>query len=227
MSTAVMDAPELPSLASGVTFLKTDGRATGPLQSIVLDHLLTTGADAIWVDARGNAVTRPLLEVAPNRRILQRIRVARAFTPFQHYSLLDDVPEHLDAEVELVVLPSVDWFYHADELRHGEGEEMLADGLRRLSTLAAERDLPVLLTESDAGESGPADLLAEYSDTELECEFTPMGPRFVTGEFETLVYHEDGYIQTTLAFWREVLRDRHAIRTTPTTGQEVPLRGTH
>lgn len=220
------DGPALPTLDPGVTLLTTDGRSTGALQSLVLDRVLLEDGTALWVDADGHASTASLATVAPSRRTLDRIRVARAFTAFQHYSLLESLETALAAvgdAGELVVAPSVERFYADDDLRGGEGEAMLTRGLESLSALAADHDVPVLVSRGDAGgsgaggpgdgasgEGGLADVVAAHSDAVLECTRTPFGPRFVGEDVETLVYECRGGVQTTLAFWQRVLRRRHA-----------------
>ena len=201
------NVPALPELDAGVTRLRTDGRAGGALQSLVLDHVLLGDGTAVWVDARGNAATASLARLAPGRRTLERIRVARAFTAFQHHGLLEDLPGAVGEDTALVVAPAVDWFYANDDLREGEGEAMLAAGLERLRGLAADRDVPVLL--SDAG-TDLAGRLEAHCDAELACTATRFGPRFSGEGFETLLFDRgDGGVQTTLAFWRRVLERRH------------------
>jgi hypothetical protein len=54
-----------------------------------------------------------------------------------------------------------------------------------------------------------------------------MGPRFEGDEFETLVYELDGdWVQTTIAFWQEVLQAREPIHDTATISGEVFASGT-
>lgn len=243
------DGPTFPTLDPGVTLLTTDGRSTGALQSLVLDRVLLEDGTALWVDADGHASTTSLATIAPSRRTLDRIRVARAFTAFQHYSLLEALEDELAAvgdAAELVVAPSIEWFYANDDLRGGEGAAMLTRGLESLSALAADHDVPVLLSRSDAGgpddggpddgspdDGGLGDVVAAHSDAVLECTRTQFGPRFAGADFETLVYECRGGVQTTLAFWQRALERRHAAVTdaaaaTAADGREevVPV-GTH
>ena len=119
------DVPQLPQLEPGLTLLDGPERATGPLQSLVLDHVLLAEGEARWVDARGHAATTTLARIAPSRRTLDRIQVARAFTAFQHYSLVETLVETVTPETALVVAPAVNWFYATDDLKAGEGAEML------------------------------------------------------------------------------------------------------
>ncbi len=210
--TPMAEPPTLPSLDAGVTLLASDGRTTGALQSLVLDHLLLSDGGCLWVDADGHATTTSLADLAPSRRTLDRIRVARAFTAFQHYGLVGTLPEATGPGPSLLVAPAVDRFYAADDLHAGEGETMLDGALETLGELAAARDLPVLVTRHDP--RGLGRRVAERCDETLECTRTRFGPRFSGDGFETLVYDRPGGgVQTTLAFWRRVLlrRHRHAV----------------
>lgn len=206
-STSTDTMPELPSLDPEVTLLTSDGRATGALQSLVLDHLLLSEGEALWIDAASNAATTSLARLSPSRRILDRIRVARAFTAFQHYSLVDDLEHAVTPDTSLVVAPAVEWFYANDDLTAGEGQEMLDRALELLADLSAAYDVPVLVSRHASGTLGR--VVEAYADVELECVITEFGPRFSGAAYETLVFDCDGMIQTTLAFWCRVLEDRH------------------
>lgn len=200
---------EFPSLSSGVTLLAVDDRAVGALQSLVLDHLLLGEGTAVWVDARSNAITTMLSRLAPSERVLERISVARGFTPFQHYSIVDDLSTGLPPETELVVVPDVDWLYGEGELQAGEGEQMLDGVLEHLHGIAEPHDIPVLVSRAKQG--GLGSLVESRADEILSCELTRFGPRFSGREFETLVFEcADGWMQTTLAFWRRLLGTRHS-----------------
>jgi hypothetical protein len=221
------DVPTLPQLDPGLTLLTATDRPTGALQSLVLDHLLLADGGARWVDARGNATTTSLATLAPSQRTLDRIHVARAFTAFQHYSLLEDLSAAITPDTSLVVAPAVEWFYEQDDLRAGEGEAMLEAGLDLLASVASEHDLPVLLTRVHA--NGIGTTVEEYCDAHLEYVETPFGPRFTGEDFETLVFECPGGVQTTLAFWRRVLEQRQAALQTGEVGDapEVISRGTN
>jgi hypothetical protein len=213
-----------PHLDDGLTLCSVADRALGAFHSLVLDHLLATDGTAVWVDARNTATTQHLARVAPSRQLLDRIRVARAFTPFQHHALVDDLAAAVAPDDSLVVAPLVDWFYREDELRDGEDEAMLAGALDDLAALSDRADLPVLLSRHAA--SGVGSVVDRYVDRRLDCTLTAFGPRFSGDELETLLFDcPDGTVQTTLAFWRRVLRERH--RAAATDGPEVALGGSH
>jgi hypothetical protein len=207
-------APTLPSLDPGVHLVDVDERAVGTVQSLVIDHVLTqgpTGSTAAWVDSNGMATTSTLTRLVPSGRLLDRIRVARAFTPYQHHSLVSQLPEIIDDQTSFVVVPEFDYHYRSPDLEFSVTHSLVEAGVETLTRLAREREIPILVTrETTASLSAP---LVEAADSILECELTRFGPRFVgeSGEneqFETLVYPVEGGFQTTLSYWAEILSVR-------------------
>ena len=169
----IREVPELPTLDEGIHLLETDGRTSGALQSLVLDHLLTRGggAEAVWVDSRGNGSTEPLARLAPSMRVLERVEIARGFTAYQHYSLLDDLAAQVEIETGLVVLPEFDWFYRSDDLHRGEGERMLSAGVALVEDLHSRSDVPILVTRTaSVGFNQP---VRNVADGVIRCDLTP------------------------------------------------------
>ncbi|MFW5903709.1 MAG: hypothetical protein ACOCS7_03120 [Halolamina sp.] len=207
-------APTFPSLDPGIQLLDVESSApaAGPLQSLVLDRLLLEDGAALWVDANGHATTRPLARIAPSRRTLDRIHLARGFTAHQHYAIVDDLSgtiDALDADGSLLVVPAFDALYREDDLPGREGRDLFLRALSIVAGIARERDLPVLVTRTGVDEFAAP--LSTAADRTIAVENTRFGPRFVGEDVETLVYPRaaDGTAQTTLAYWAQVLRARH------------------
>lgn len=198
--------PELPELDSGVRLLDVDDdRAMGPLHSLVLDHLLLNDGGAVWVDAGGHAVTQNLASLAPSMQTLDRVQVARGFTPHQHYELIRELPEQIDDDTSLVVCPGLDRLYREAETYADESGDLFMRALATVAGVADRHDIPVLVTRSRV-DSFSEPLGAAAVET-IRCEQTKFGPRFVGEDFETLVYPlGDGMVQTTLAFWKRSYR---------------------
>jgi hypothetical protein len=235
----------LPSLDDGITLLDVEGSRGVPiLQSLVLDHLLLHDGPAFWVDANGHATTTTLAQIAPSRRLLDRIHVARGFTAYQHYGAVCDLPTAVNQSIRelttkanvrdrqpadsddessytpsLVVAPAVDIEYRADDtLGDRHADTLQARTLARLATYADSYDIPVLVTRNERTEF--TEPIATVADHYLECEQTRMGPRILGEDFETLVYPVDdgAYYQTTFAYWRQLLEARAAqVGVEPTT----------
>lgn len=185
-----------------------DGRGADlrPLAALVVDHLLTAGGRARWVDAGGHARTGPLVGLAPDARLLDRVRVARGFTAHQHAELVRRLRSRVDDGTALVVVPAVDARYREES--GANGQALLLRSLARLARLARDHAVPVVATRRRADDfAAPVERAAERV---IECERTRFGPRFRTEGFETLVYPQgNGTVQTTLAFWQSVLAARH------------------
>ena len=217
--------PELPSLEPGVTLLTAE-TDTGPLlQTLAVDELLLSGGEALWVGTGRHCTTETLAEVAPDRRVLDRVRVARGFTAYQHTALLRRLDDAIDDDTAVLVVPDIDARYRGDGVQGADGQSMLVRALAPLARVAREHDLPVLCTRSrDDAFSKPVEAAAT---TTLVAEATPLGPRFVGDAFETLVYPLSGdWVQTTIAFWQEVLQARQPLHdAAPAT--EVSASGTN
>ena len=220
--------PELPELDAGINLLEAE-ETRGALHALVLDQVLTGGGPAYWIDTHGYATTQPLARLAPDPRVLDRINVARGFTAFQHYAIVETLATSFDSESALIACPAIDGMYRDDHLRGDEGSEMLLRVLAILSGLARDHDLSVLvtLTRSDRLTQPVRSAATEI----IECEQTRMGPRFVSDQFETLVYPlGNGQVQTTIAFWKHVLAARQSLHDTVQAGPqsvEVSVNGAY
>ena len=206
------DIPTLPTLNPGVVCFETNRseRAVGPLDSLVLNHLLLNEGDAIWVDSHGHATTHHLARLAPSPRLLERIEVARGFTPYQHYTLIERLTERTTGRTALLVVPWVDALYREGDLNRGLPERMLETVATILKSVAADHEVPVLVTRRYADDiTAPFEAIASRTIT---YESTRFGPRFVGDEFETLVYPDGNMLQTTLAYWERILQFRYRAR---------------
>ncbi|WP_233265184.1 hypothetical protein [Halomarina oriensis] len=211
--------PALPTLRPGVRLLEAGNpsatarqhhaASTTIVQTLVLDHLLLNGGEIQWVDAGGHATTHPLARLAPSKRSLERIAVGRAFTPYQHLRLLEEVAQRVDDDTSLVVCPALDLPYRDDDCSR-DADRLLLRALATVAGVARQYDVPVLVTRAGVDEF--TEPIAEASDERIEYQETRHGPRFAGEEFETLVYPAGhGLVQTTLAFWRQTIEARRPL----------------
>lgn len=203
---------DLPELAPGVTLVDVDDElGVTPVQALLLDRVLGSDGPAFWVDGANRANTTHLRELAPADRVLDRIEVARGFTSHQHTSLLDRLAGRLAVRESpsVVVATGLDGTYRAADVDDELAGRMFVRAIASVARVARVHDVPVVVTRCREDEFSKP--LRRAAKTHLQCRKTPFGPRFedASGDTETLVYHtEDGWMQTTLAYWREVLEHR-------------------
>ena len=203
---------DLPALAPGVTLVDVDDDlGVTPVQALLLDRVLGSDGPAFWVDGANRANTTRLRELAPADRVLDRIEVARGFTAHQHTALLDRLAGRLAASASpsVVAATGLDGPYRAADVDGDTAERLFVRAIASVARVARVHDAPVVVTRCrDDDFSRP---LRRAAATRLQCRETRFGPRFedASGDAETLVYHAaDGWMQTTLAYWREVLEHR-------------------
>ncbi|MCU4972664.1 hypothetical protein OB955_07920 [Halobacteria archaeon AArc-m2/3/4] len=162
---------------------------------------LADGQRGYWIDARNTASTHVLYDCAASPRALEGLQIARAFTAYQHHSLVRRVARVADSETALLVAPNVVDRYRDDDLREYEREELLAATLTILGELGHALDCPVLVTAADE-DAGAA--VSEYADHEIECLETREGIRLEGEGVQTDGYWHGSYWQTTIPYWVEV-----------------------
>jgi len=196
-----------------------DERDVGALHGLAMDELLGADGRGVWVDPGRYCPTTTMADLAPSRALLERVDVARGFTPYQHLRLLDRLGGRATGDTAVVVAPFVDEPYRDGDVRGADPAEMAARAVAVLAGVARRDDVPVVVTR--AREDAVGAPLSAAADRRLTYRQTAHGPRFVGPDTETLVYDAPGdHVQTTLSFWAEVLATRAAVHggAAPTTG---------
>ncbi len=192
----------LPTLESGLTHLDAPGPRSTALHRLVVAELRERDGIVYWLDARNTAVAYTLYELAPHHRALDGIRVARAFTAYQHHTLATRLARAADGRTAMVVAPNLASLYEDDDVPDYEREDLYATTATLLAAVGTTYDVPVLVTTDATGAALPSAVAADA--TTLECERTGQGLRYTGAAFETHVYVEDGYWQTTIPYWVEL-----------------------
>jgi hypothetical protein len=193
-------ADALPTLDAGVTLLRRSSPRDGGLARLVVAELARREGRAYWVDARNEAATRPLYEAAPDAETLSELRVARAFTAYQHHELVRSLPGRVTAHTSLVVVPRLPSLYRDPNVPDGEADRLLDATLGVLTELAAAVDAPVLVTAEGPDDERDA-RVRDAADHEMSCRRTDLGLAFEAEEFTTDAYWRNGWWQTTVPYW--------------------------
>lgn len=219
----------LPSLPSGIVRVDLPEPRSVGFHHLVVDALVggndDGGGPVHWIDARNNASTYVLADLAPHDRALSRVRVARAFTAHQHYALVTALPGRVTPATDLLVLPCLGALYADDDLRSGEDDLLLSGAVDVLVALARRYDCTVLCS-TGAVPAAIADPIAAAADATVRCRETREGFRYVAEGFETEVYAGPGYRQTTLPYWVRALGDLAAAESSADAAPETTNPGT-
>jgi hypothetical protein len=192
--------PDVPDLEPGLTLLDTPHPKSTATHHVALDTMQRVDGKGYWVDAGNVCSTYALHDLAPHRRLLRRIKVARAFTGYQHHELVREVVNMVTPRTGALIIPNTAMCYRDPDVPDHEALPMLESALAALEQVCETYDIVALLT--DPGRSDTyQELLADACEAEYESEQTAQGYRFEGEDFETTVYWSDGYWQTTIPYW--------------------------
>lgn len=192
----------LPSLEPGLAHLDSPSPRSTALHRLVVEECLERDGLIYWLDARNVAASYPLYELAPHRRALDNIRVARAFTAYQHHTIARQLVRAVDGRTAMIVAPNLASLYRDDDVPNYEADDLYAATAALLAGVADTHVIPVLVTTDASGSALPP-AVAEDA-VRLSCERTRLGLRYAGDGFETQVYVEDGFWQTTIPYWVEL-----------------------
>lgn len=187
-----------PAVPDGLVVLRRPHPRSAALHRLVADELRRQDGPAYWVDGSNDASTQELYRHA-SRRTLAGLWVTRAFTAYQHYEAVRDLPRVARPGTTLLVAPGVAAQYADDDVPDWEARDMLDAGIAVLRETARALDCPVLATVDEAGPL--ADRVRDAADHELAVEHTDFGFRYSGDDFETTAYAGVGHWQTTIPYW--------------------------
>jgi len=182
----------------GLTLLEAPAAQSTAIHEFALATLETAG-EAYWIDARNTAATRVLFDLSRDDRHLRGLRIARAFTAYQHHQLVRRVLERASPRTALVVVPNIASLYGDDDLADWEAQNLLDATLALLSELGHAADLPVVMTTTSDGDH--AATCHEHADAVVECRETRFGHAFEGAGVETTAYRCGRFWQTTIPYW--------------------------
>lgn len=190
--------PTAPSADPGLTALRCPRPRSGALHRVALQTMRAGDGPVYWIDARNTASTYALHRLAPTDAMLNRVRIARAFTAYQHVTLVERVVNRVTPRAGCIVAPNLSSLYCDDDVPGHEASDMFEAVCRALATLGSDLDLPVLV--STVTEQFDR-LLDTHATTTVECIETELGYRFDGDDVDTHGYWDDGCWQTTVPYW--------------------------
>ncbi|MFB6145672.1 MAG: hypothetical protein ABEJ99_04175 [Candidatus Nanohaloarchaea archaeon] len=191
--------PRLPELEKGWNLVNADNA----LQQLISEEISYSNRKAVWIDTGNHASTYRL--ASHGEEMLEKITIARAFTAYHHHTLCEKLKEEIDEKTGLVVLTSINQLYEDENIPWKEAEQLFDSALESLESSTRANNLKVLLTTADGK---LAFRLQGRIDNHIRISKTSHGNRYSSDGFKTKFYRENGYLQTTLAYWEsmEVMR---------------------
>lgn len=191
--------PTIPAARPGLTALQCPHPRSGALHRVALQTIQDTDGPVYWVDARNTASTYALSQLAPAEHVLDDVQIARAFTAYQHFRLVERVINQVTPRAGCIVVPNLPALYRDDDVPGHEATDMLDAVLDGLTTLADTLETPVLV--STTGSDRLATKVRDRATREIECIETAFGYRFDGDDVDAHGYWQDGYWQTTIPYW--------------------------
>lgn len=201
--------PRVPDLEGGITRLAGSDNLGVALRAIAVNELdrndECASSPAYWVDVGGAAAPRGLYDLGLDPVAAETLQVGRAFTAYQHFSLVERLSGRVSADTPLVVCSNVARLYDDDDLRQGEAGELCGATATRLAEIADEHDVPLVLTTGPCEDRRLAAIVEGILDRTVRCRRTAQGLRFSGEGVETVAYDLPwGGRQTTFEYWRSV-----------------------
>lgn len=197
-----------PSLEEGITLVEKPENVP-VFQALVAEELDYSSGSAVWIDVKNESSTYALSSMG-SRELMDRVYIGRAFTPFQHNQLIQNIESSVQEDTELLVLPNFSFLYLDGQVNEYEARELFESSWKKIKQVQKKYDLKVIVSMPD--EMDEFNYIVEVeSDDKLDIESNSKGLRYSSEEFEQLIYREQGLIQTTIPFWRRKTRETSKI----------------
>jgi len=195
---------KVPDIEKGITRIECEPDT--PIFQAILGKNLSLTGKALWIDS-GNTSSTYALTSQGDENILQRVRIGRAFTEFQHHHLVNRIEEFLNPETEYLVLPNIDQQYKKSNASSKEVKDLFRDVLSKI--LSVKRDKSeIKIIYSFASDDGSAINMELRKRTEnvIQIEENSHGLENSLTQEEKMFYRIQGGIQTTMPFWTKSVR---------------------
>lgn len=186
-----------PEIATGINLVEAP-KDLPVLQRIAAEAVKARGSEALWIDTGNESSTYELSRMLDERE-MQRVRIGRAFTAFQHHSLVREAEKYLTPAVDTLILSNLPQMY-MEGLDQKEVEDLFLETWRSLKQLAEKNDLRIVVTARDRNPLKP--FIRDNCGNELKVEKNSQGVVY-DGPSDETVYRGQGYYQTTVTAWEK------------------------
>jgi hypothetical protein len=193
-----------PDLETGINLIRKPDKLP-VFQSLIASELGNKGGNAVWIDTRNESSTYALSsQGGPD--ILEKVKIGRAFTPFQHHSTVNQLEEFLDEKTELLVLPNIDHLYIDGQLSEWEAQELFEETWDKIIEIQEKYSLKVLVSANQ--NSSFYYYVSADSDNRIKVDKTSQGWKYDSEGFDQMAYRDSESVQTTMPYWFEKISEK-------------------
>ncbi|MFB6245640.1 MAG: hypothetical protein ABEJ03_04830 [Candidatus Nanohaloarchaea archaeon] len=156
-------------------------------------------ATAVWIDSKNESSTYALSSFGSGN-IMEKLHIGRAFTPFQHHSLIHQLEDFIQENTEILVLPNIDFLYLDGQIKEWEAEELFHEAWEKILETKEKYSLKVLVSISVEDSSLNYPVIGK-ADNKIKVEPTQQGWKYSSDDFNQYAYENGQEIQTTIPYW--------------------------
>lgn len=188
-----------PELAEGLNLVKKP-EDIPVFQMLTASELEGYSQKAVWIDTKNESSTYALSQYG-DLNIMENVEIGRAFTAFQHHSLIQQLEEFVDKNTRLLVVPNISYLYVEGQLSDWEAEELFQETWEKLKEVQEKYELKVLLS-ADLAPQIPYYVSSDCVN-EIKVERKSEGLKYDSENFDQMIYRKNGEVQTTMRYWEK------------------------
>jgi len=161
----------------------------------------------VWIDTGNESSTYALS--AQKTEILDKVKIARAFTPFQHHTLIQNLEETIEDKTEILVIPNIDMMYSNGQINEWEAEELFKESWNKIKEIKQNYNIKILVSTVN---SVPGLKIKSEANHRIEIQETEQGDRYEGDKFQQNAYRRRNSLQTTLSAWQNMKTEKIAVK---------------
>lgn len=198
-----------PQLEEGVNLLEKPENLP-VFQKLVASELEGKDAEAVWIDTKNESSTYAL-SAHGGSQIMDKVKIGRAFTPFQHHQLIQDLEKSINKKTQVLMLPNITSLYASGQISDWEAEEMLRETWNKIQEIRKKYKLKILVSIGEKS-STLTSIVLEDIKTEISVEKTVEGLKYSSDDFSQAAYQEGSVAQTTFSFWNQKSSNKNKVK---------------
>lgn len=178
-------------------------------QSFTASEIRDRNATAVWIDSKNESSTYALSKHGNN--LLEKVRIGRAFTPFQHHNLIHQLEDFIQKDTELLVLPHIDSLYLDGQIKEWEAEELFQETWNKILKIQEKNNLKVLISHSQTKPLNK--IILQNYENKIKVDKTSQGLKYNSKDFDQMFYKDKDKLQTTMPYWNHKNRQKIQVKT--------------